>query len=412
MAWTEPGKDKQPNQPNGSNDPNQGPPDLDKVFKEFSQKFASLFGKKKTTSSTDKTPPSGHSTVMGVGIVIAILIVIWILSGIFIVSPPEQAVVLRFGQYETTVGPGPHWIPRFIDSETILNVQQVSTYSYEAQMLTKDQNIVDVSVAVQYKIADAKAYLFNVADPEQSLQQATASALRQVIGNTNLDDILTSGRAVVRDEVGQQLNQILPIYNTGIVVTDVALQPAKAPDQVKDAFDDAIKAQEDEQRYINQAQAYAQSVVPVAQGNAQRILQEAQAYRQQIVLAAKADVARYLAILPVYQSAPGVTRERMYLSMVQDVFQHTNKVLLDAKGNQNVVYLPLDKLGAAAAPVATSTNATPITNAASDASQQSSTAPSYSSNTNSSSSNAAGAGRPQRFVFTNPDSQVGTGGNQ
>lgn len=340
MAWNEPGNG---NKQGGNQD---GPPDLDKVFKDMSDKFSRLFGKKKSSSGSSTSGSGGSVNVKPLIIVgLIVLLIIWALSGIFIVSPAEKSVVLQFGRYQSTVGPGPHWIPQFIQSETTLDVQKISNYSYSAQMLTKDQNIVDVSVAVQYRISDARDYLYNLTNANNSVQQATASALRQVIGNTTLDQVLTSGRAVVRQDVMTQLEKILALYHAGIDVTDVALQPAKAPSEVKDAFDDAIKAQEDEQRYQNQAEAYANGVLPLARGRAKRFSEEAGAYAQQIVLQAQAAVSQFNAVYSVYRNAPEVTRERMYITAVEKVLQHSSKVFVDTKGNNNnLMYLPLDKL--------------------------------------------------------------------
>lgn len=339
MAWNEPGTGGD----NGNK--NAGPPELDKVFKDLSNKFASLFGKKNSTRSPrgGSAKPVNRKLFFTSGL--GILIVIWLLSGIFIVSPAQRAVVLQFGKYYETVGPGPHWLPRFIRSQNTVNVRKVANYSYSAQMLTKDQNIVDVSVAAQYRIANAKDYLYNLVDADNSVKQAIASALRQVMGNTTLDEVLTSGRAVVRQQVQQQLIKTLHLYHAGIEIADVALQPARAPAEVKAAFDDAIKAQEDEQRYQNQAQAYANRVVPIAQGKAKRILQEAGAYKQKVVLEAKGDVAKFNAIYSVYQNAPTVTKERLYLAAMEKVLQNSSKIFIDdTTANNNLLYLPLDKL--------------------------------------------------------------------
>lgn len=337
MAWNEPGNG---NKQGGNQD---GPPDLDKVFKDMSDKFSGLFGKKKSSGGSGSGDSVNAKPLIIVGLIV--LLIIWALSGIFIVSPAEKAVVLQFGRYQATVGAGPHWLPRFIQSETTLDVEKISNYSYSAQMLTKDQNIVDVSVAVQYRISDARNYLYNLTNATNSVQQATASALRQVIGNTTLDQVLTSGRAVVRQDVMTQLEKVLALYHAGIEVTDVALQPARAPAEVKDAFDDAIKAQEDEQRYQNQAEAYANGVVPLAQGRAKRFSAEAGAYAKQTVLQAQAAVAQFNAVYSVYRNAPAVTRERMYLTAVENVLQRSSKVFVDTKGNNNnLMYLPLDKL--------------------------------------------------------------------
>ena len=269
--------------------------------------------------------------------------VLWVLSGIFIVDPAEQAAILRFGRYIETVGAGPHWIPRLIESKVVLNVDRVSDYSYSAQMLTKDENLVSVALVVQYRIGDLQEYLFNVADPEESLQQATSSALRQVVGTTRLDQIITEGREAWGISVQETLIKILDGYKTGIIIVNVSPQPARAPENVQDAFDDAIKAQEDERRFKEQAQAYEASVVPIAEGNAKRVIAEAQAYAQQVVLRATGDVAEFLALLPEYVRSPKVTTERMYLDAMQQVLSQSTKIVVDGKSG-NMLYLPLDKL--------------------------------------------------------------------
>ena len=402
MAWNEPGKS---NKPEGQP---EGPPELDKVFKALGEKVSALFGSKpKKPDLSGGTPPTGGSSkpamsyslqpiVLGI---VAVILVIWFLSGIFIVAPAEKSVILQFGKYKEMVGSGPHWIPQFIDTQTKVNVQNIANYSYQAQMLTKDQNIVDVSVAVQYRIADAKDYLFSVTNPVQSLQEATASALRQVIGNTTLDQVLTTGRATVRQEVVDQLQKILAPYNTGIQITDVALQPARAPVEVKAAFDDAIKAQEDEQRYQNQAETYSNSVVPDAQGKAKRLIQEAQAYQQQVVLKAQGDVARFNAVYDVYRQAPVVTKERMYLAALENVYQNSSKVFVDVKGNNNVLYLPLEaalsQIQRASPPMSNTTN--DVLNAQNAISQM------ISNNTQS----TGASDMPSNIA--NPDSIVGRG---
>lgn len=364
MAWNEPGNgdnDKKDSKDPWTGRPKQsGPPDLEAALRKLRQKLMQLFpANKRGGSNMFKGGNSGGGMPggallakikgAGIGMVVLVLLILWLFWGIFIVNPAEQAVIVRFGKYVGTVGPGPHWLPQFIEAAYPINEQKISTYSYDAEMLTKDENIVSVAVAVQYRIGDARSYLFNVVDPEESLQQATASALRQVIGHTNLTDVLTSGREQIRQSVQDQITKILARYNTGLLVTDVAMQPAKAPEEVKDAFDDAIKAQEDEQRYENQAQSYAMQVEPIAKGQAQRLLADAGAYQQQVVLHAKAETAPFLALLPGYIKAPAVTRERLYLETIESVLANSNKVLVDGQGaNNSMFYLPLDKLTATA----------------------------------------------------------------
>jgi len=338
MAWNEPGNKEK--DPWGGNNSQQTPPELDEIIKKFKLKLMKLFGFKPNKASTQGS--SNHFA--SIGIVVLIGLAIWAALGIFIVNPAERAVILRFGQYRETVDPGIHWIPRFIDKAYVVNEQKIGNYSYQAQMLTIDENIVSVAVAVQYRVSSAKDYLFNAVSPEQSLKQATASALRQVVGQTTLDDILTKGRDQVRYEVEERLKQILLRYKTGLHIVTVAMQPARAPDDVKDAFDDAIKAREDEQRFVNQAQAYAMQVEPIAKGQAQRVAQEASAYKEQVVLRAQGDTARFLALLPEFTKAPEVTKQRLYLDVMERLLNNTSKVFVDTKGGNNVFYLPLDKL--------------------------------------------------------------------
>ncbi|ARG98191.1 FtsH protease activity modulator HflK [Legionella micdadei] len=335
MGWNEPDKGKDPW--SGKNQP----PDLDEALKRFQEKLKkTFFG---GSEQPDETPPTNKSTGLLVVMAMLVIFILWALSGIFIVDEGEQAAILRFGKYVETVGPGPHWIPRIISSKIVKNVERVSDYSYSAQMLTKDENLVSVSLAVQYRIGDLQAYLFNVADPQESLQQATSSALRQVVGTTTLDQIITEGREAWGSNVQESLTRILENYKTGIVIVNVSPQPARAPENVQDAFDDAIKAQEDEKRFKEQAFAYQARVVPIAEGNAKRISEEAQAFAQQVVLRAKGEVSEFLGLLPQYTQSPAVTAERMYLEMMQQVLSNSSKVIVDSKAN-NLLYLPLDKL--------------------------------------------------------------------
>lgn len=337
MPWSDPSNpNREP--PQKSSGSQKVPPDLEEMLRKFFQQLNKSF--KKPVGNSGPANPLRHMNTAQ--LIAGVIFFLWLLLGIFIVDPAEEAVVLRFGQYQTTLEPGPHWIPRLIESVYIVNEQKISNYAYESQMLTKDENIVSVALAVQYRISNARDYLFNVVNPSESLQQATASALRQVIGRTTLDEVLTKGRDRIRQEVTVALNTILTKYKAGLIVTDVAMQPARAPDEVKEAFDDAIKAQEDEQRFINQAQAYAMQVVPTAKGQAQRLLADAKGYKEQIVFAAKGDTATFLALLPEYQKAPNVTRERLYLEMMESVLTATSKVLVNG-GSNPLLYFPLDK---------------------------------------------------------------------
>ena len=320
--------------------------EFEEAMKKFKEMFGGLFGKTKRGGGNSGNEEGPVTTKIGGGWLVLpiVLLIIWALSGIFIVSPPERSVIVRFGKYVRTLGPGPHWIPRFFERNYTLNVQRVSNFSYSAEMLTKDENIVSVALAVQYRIDDARNFLFNVVSPIESLKQATASALRQVVGRTTLDDILTTGRQKAREDIATQINTTIAMYQPGLLVTEVTLQPAKPPEQVTAAFDDAIKAREDEQRYINKARAYANQKILQAKGQASRIEQEANGYRQQVVLHSQADTAVFLQLLPQYKLAPKVTRERLYLETMESVLKRTSKVLVDVKGGNNLIYLPLDKI--------------------------------------------------------------------
>jgi modulator of FtsH protease HflK len=341
MGWNKPDKGKDPW--SGKNQP----PDLDEALQRFQNKLKKMFSGKPNQSGGDTPSNNKGGGLLLLLLAALIAFILWAISGIFIVDEGEQAAILRFGKYLETVGPGPHWIPRIIDAKIVKNVERVSDYSYSAQMLTKDENLVSVSLAVQYRIGDLQAYLFNVVDPDESLQQATSSALRQVVGTTTLDQIITEGREAWGTNVHDALNKILEKYKTGIVIVNVSPQPARAPENVQDAFDDAIKAQEDEKRYKEQAFAYQARVVPIAEGNAKRILEEARAFAQQVVLKAKGEVAEFQALLPQFVSAPAVTAKRMYLETMQHVFSKSSKIIVDAKSN-NLLYLPLDKVGGSA----------------------------------------------------------------
>lgn len=343
MGWNEPGKDEK--------DPWGGkkqPPDLEEAIKAMQAKLRKLFSgptKRSSKSSSFKSNSNSNSNGQAVlvSLVMGAVLLLWVISGVFIVDPAEQAVVLRFGRYLKTVGPGPHWIPRFIESKVVLNVERVADYSYSAQMLTKDENLVSVAVAVQYRIGDLQDYLFNVTDAEESLQQATSSALRQVVGTTTLDQLITEGRDAWGSSVQDSLIKILDRYKTGIVIVNVSPQPARAPENVQDAFDDAIKAQEDEKRFKEQARAYEARVIPIAEGKAKRIDQEAKAFAEKVVLRAEGETAEFLALLPEYGRAPYVMQERMYLETMQNVLSRTTKIMVSNKSN-NLLYLPLEQL--------------------------------------------------------------------
>ncbi len=336
MAWNEPGnggnKDRDPWQ---NNNKNQGPPDLDEVFKKLSGKFGGTFGGK---------GGGGDVSTFGITIVFIIGLLIWGVSGFYTIKEAEKGVVLRFGGYLETVLPGLHWSPKFIDEVIPVDVNTIRSLRGKGSMLTSDENVVEVEMDVQYKVADAKQYLFSVTNADDSLSQALDSALRYVVGHTVMDSVLTTGRDVVRRDTWNKLEEITAPYNMGLEIIDVNFLPARPPVDVKDAFDDAIAAQEDEERFIREAEAYEREKEPTARGQVKRIEQEAIAYKENVLLQAQGEVARFEALLPQYRAAPEVTRERLYIETMQEVLSSTSKVLLDSKGSNSMMYLPLDKI--------------------------------------------------------------------
>ena len=333
---------------------NQTPPELDEVIKDFKNKFNSAFG----GSSSGK---SGASKVAkgSFKYILILAVLVWLLSGIYIVDPAERGVVLRFGAFQTSTTQGPHWhIPYPIESVYKVNVEQVrateigfrnSPNSYsggvssESLMLTKDENMVDVNLAVQYKIVDAKAFLFNVYQPELTLSHVVQSVIRQVVGDNTMDHVLTTGRDQISQEVKSASQALLNDYGVGLMITAVTMQDAQPPIQVKASFDDVVKAREDEQRYINEARAYANDIVPKARGASQRIMAEAEAYKSQVVSKSEGEAYRFTQILTEYLKAPEVTRERLYRETLEDVLSSTNKVIVDSSSN-SLMYLPIDQL--------------------------------------------------------------------
>ena len=336
MAWNEPGnggnKDRDPW---GQKGKDQGPPDLDEVFKKLTSKFAGKGGKFSGGANFNK---------VGVSLILAVLAVIWIVSGFYTIKEAQRGVVLRFGEYTRTAEPGLSWLPTFIERVIPVDVKSIRSMPAKGSMLTMDENVVDVQMDIQYRVISAPDYLFSVTNPDDSLHQAIDSALRYVIGHTTMDDVLTTGREVVRQSTRENIEKIIIPYNMGIELVDVNFLSARPPEAVKDAFDDAISAQEDEQRYIREAEAYAREIEPTARGKVERIEQEAEAYKQQVVLKAQGEVARFNSLLPHYKLAPEVTRERLYLETMEQVYSETSTVFVDTKGSGNMLYLPIDKI--------------------------------------------------------------------
>lgn len=372
MPWNEPGQNGKEN--DGKNkDPwtgkkNQSPPDLDKVISDFIKKLRGLITSRtiKNTNIPKRTSSKDHH--YGFGATLIVLFIIWVLSGLFIVNPAEEVVLLRFGQFSEILQPGLHWMARFIDTKYILDVQKIYTFALYGDYLTKSsdqndlpnqyikllpkvagtsdqsKNLVNVELNVQYRISDPRAYLFNVVNPDETVEQVASGALSDVIGKMKLDEVLTTGRESLSAGVLQATRKVLKNYNPGVEVLSVTLRKVQAPDQVRVAFSDVNRADQDKATFIQQAQAYASKVVPLAQGMAARTLADATAYQQQVVLNAQAQVAKFQAILKVYSASPEVTRERMYIETIQNMLHHTTKVLVDTGLNNNMLYLPLDKL--------------------------------------------------------------------
>ncbi len=346
MAWNEPGGSNNgpKKDPWGGND--QGPPDLDEVIRKLQDRFAGFFGGKGGGKGNGSRPSGGgRGGGIGVGLIAVVGLIIWAATGIYVVDPAERGVVLRFGQHVGTTLPGPHWHwPSPIERVELVDVDRVRTISRKAPMLTRDENIVNVELAVQYRVKVAEDFLFNVRDPESTLKDVTESAIRAVVGKTSMDTILTEGRAELVTKTGTLIQTILDDYQTGLVVTKVNLQDAQPPEEVQDAFADAIKAREDEQRLKNEAEAYSNKVVNNAKGVASRYIEEAEAYKAEQVAHAEGRAGRFEKQLTAYQVAPQITRDRLYLDAMESVLSKSSKVMLDAKGGNNLMYLPLDKL--------------------------------------------------------------------
>ncbi len=361
MAWNQPDG-------NGDRDPwgnrgrQQGPPDLDEILRKLQSQWGRAFGRRPGGAGRSGRGGGGRGFgrggFVGAGVLAVVLVVVWWLAGIWIIQEPEKGVVLRFGAYHRTMDPGFNWAPYFIDSVITVNVDRVrnaeigfrhqgssvAVVPREALMLTEDENIVDLQFAVQYRVKDPAQFLFENSEPEIALRQATESAVREIVGRSRMDFVLTEGRGAVAAETQGLIQDILDRYKTGLRVMSVNMQNAQPPTQVQDAFLDAIKAREDQERIINEAKAYQADVVPKARGEANAILAEAEAYRQRVEAIALGDASRFEQVLQAYRVAPEVTRDRLYLEAVESVLANTSKVLVDIPEGNNLMYLPLDQI--------------------------------------------------------------------
>jgi membrane protease subunit HflK len=338
MAWNEPGgNNNDPWKNKGGKD--QGPPDLDEVFKNIMAKFGKFGGGKGGSSSGGKSFGG-----IGLSVILGIIVAVWVLSGFYTIREAERGVVLRFGEFSHFVEPGLRWKPTFVDSVVPVDVQTVRSMASSGSMLTQDENVVRVEMEVQYRILEPYKYSFAVTSPEESLSQAFDSAIRYVVGHSKMDAVLTSGREVARQNVRDELQAIIESYDMGLAIVDMNFKDARPPEEVKAAFDDAIAAQEDEQRFINEADAYAREIEPRARGQVNRMAQEAQAYKERVTLEAQGEIARFEELLPQYKAAPEVTRSRLYIETLEEVYSNTSKILVDTQGTGNMMYLPLDKI--------------------------------------------------------------------
>jgi membrane protease subunit HflK len=370
MAWDDGDKKGNP----WRSDKDKGPTDLDAVVRDLQRKLAGLFGGGKGSGGRGSADQPINSGLIASGVVLALAV--WALTGVYTVDEAERGVVLRFGQFEGLTQPGLRWhLPWPIESAEKINIGATERLSYSGSMLTRDENIVNVDLVVQFRRTDPQAFLFNMRDPQDTLADATASAIREVVGRNVLDFVLTEGRAEVARDTQDLLQATLDAYGAGVTIYEVNLQDANFPREVESSVQDSIKAREDRERRILEAQSYSNEILPRARGEAERRRQGAEAYREQVVADADGEADRFTQILTEYKKAPGVTRERIYIETLEEILSNSTKVLVDTEGGNNVLYLPLDQLmqrrlpapNADAAPGAT---AVPLTNSAAPRSRE------------------------------------------
>jgi membrane protease subunit HflK len=349
-----------PNWGRGSRGPggNQGPPDLDELWRNFNRKLNDLFGGRRGGGGDiPPAPPSGRMLGGGAGVLVALVLAIWLASGFYVVDAASRGVVLTFGKFSDITDPGLRWrMPFPIQSHEIVNLSQVRTLEVgyrnsvktkvlkESLMLTDDENIVDLQFAVQYVVTDAKAWLFNNRRPEEVAMLTAEAAMREVIGKSKMDAILYGGQDQIASQAQLLMQQILDNYKTGISLSRVTIQNAQPPEQVQAAFDDAVKANQDRTRQKNEGEAYANDIIPKARGTAARLTEEAEGYKARVVANAEGEASRFRQVLAEYAKAPAITRERIYIETLQSVLSSTSKILIDTKASGNLMYLPLDKL--------------------------------------------------------------------
>lgn len=333
----------------------EGPPDLDEIWNRFNQKLAALFGGKRSGGGSPQD--GGKQLGGGAGILAALVVLVWLASGFYIVDAGQKGVVTRFGKFVETTDPGPRWhLPYPIETAEVVNVSGVQTVEVgyrndvrskvpkESLMLTDDENIVDLQFAVQYVLKDPTEYLFNNRNPNEAVKQSAEAAIREIVGKSKMDFVLYEGREQIAIDARKLMQAILDRYKTGVSISQVTMQNAQPPEQVQAAFADAVKANQDRERQKNEGEGYANDIVPKARGTAARLMQESEAYKQRVIENARGEAARFTEVLAEYRKAPGVTRERLYLDAMQQVLSSSSKVLVDQKSGSNLLYLPLDKI--------------------------------------------------------------------
>ena len=366
MSLNDPQWGNRGNDNGGGKKPNQGPPDLEEMWRDLNQRLSGMLGKRGNGSSGGggERPPIEINPKFlggGIGLLLGLVVIVWLGSGFYIVDASQRALVLQFGRYKESTESGLRWrLPYPIQSHEIVNISGVRTIEVgyrgsernkvlkEALMLTDDENIINIQFAVQYILKDPVEYVFNNRTPDESVMQAAETAIREIVGKSRMDFVLYEGREQIAIKASNLMQEILDRYKTGILISKVTMQNAQPPEQVQSAFDDAVKAGQDRERQKNEGQAYANDVMPKARGTAARLLQEADGYRQRLIATAEGDASRFRQIQGEYAKAPEVTRNRMYLETMQQVYSNTSKIMVDAKGQGNLLYLPLDKIMQAA----------------------------------------------------------------
>ncbi len=344
MAWNEPGGNQNGKDPWGNNNRgNQGPPDLDEALKQLLNKLNGLFGS--GSGGGNSGDNSNGQSFGGVALILVVLLIVFLgFKSVYTIDEQERGVVLQLGKYNRTLDPGLQFVIPIFEKVTPVNTTNVRNAELKQEMLTQDENVVEVELNVQYTVSDPVAFALRVENPEGSLRHAAESALRHEVGSTDLNPIMTDGRRLLADNVRSRLQEYMNTYQTGINVSIVNVKEARAPAAVQAAFDDVQKANLDKERFVNEAQAYANTVVPEARGASQRMLEEANAYKEQVIARATGQAVRFKKLLVEYDKAPEVTRERLYLDAISSVYSNSSKVLVDVEGGNNMMYLPLDQI--------------------------------------------------------------------